>query len=99
MLFRSPELLTSPRDDATGSSTRVVLDANVKTKARPPIDQANVIDSILGLSLDEMVMRLADRPEIERASYVLRPGIAKWFTSKVPNNLDRVTLEISNEAN
>ncbi len=94
-----PELLTSPRDDATGSSTRVVLDANVKTKARPPIDQANVIDSILGLSLDEMVMRLADRPEIERASYVLRPGIAKWFTSKVPNNLDRVTLEISNEAN
>ena len=97
LVEEEPEFLSSPREEATDSGETVTLDVSVKTKARPPFDQQRAIDVILGLSLEEAINRLVERPEIEQATYTLRPGFSRFFVSKMPNNADRVIVEISNE--
>lgn len=91
-----PELLSDTRQEAT-ASTRVILDASVIAKARPPFNQQEVINAILGLPLRELGGNLAERGEIDSAQFVLKPGIARFFARKVPKTAERVQLEISNQ--
>jgi hypothetical protein len=96
LVDEEPDILSSPRDNEATSSSIVILDASVETKARPPFDVQSAIDSILGLSFEEMTNNLTDRSEVEQATYSLRPRIADWFVSKVPRDASRVNLEITN---
>ena len=96
LIDEEPEFLSDTRQEAT-ASTRVVLDANVIAKARPPFNQEEVIQTILGLPLRELPGKLAERGEIESAQYVLKPAIARLFVRRVPKDAQRVQLEISNQ--
>lgn len=95
LVEEEPEFLSSPKDNGEESEV-VVLETNVITKARPPFDEQNVIDSILGLKLDEFLDKLMERPEINQATYSLKPGIASWFVSKVPQTAERIIVKITN---
>lgn len=95
LVDEEPQLLTSSQE-AT-SSTRVVLETSVTAKARPPFDQNQTIDSILGLSLRDVNRVLTERPEIEQASYELRPGLARLFVRSAPKSAERVLVEITNQ--
>lgn len=95
LIAAEPEVLTSPRE-ATASS-RIVLDANVTAKARPPFDAQTAKENILGQPLKEITARLDERPEIERATYELRPRLARFFVSKVPKTADRIVVEVTNQ--
>jgi hypothetical protein len=92
-----PEFLSDIRPAATASA-RVILDASVRAKARPPFDQPAVVESILGLPLRELLVSLTERPEIENADYQLKPGVARFLVRKVPTNLERVTIMVTNQA-
>jgi len=96
LIDEEPELLTDTRQEAT-ASTRVILDANVIAKARPPFNEQEVIQSILGLPLRELAGVLAERGEVDSAQYTLKPGIAHFFVRRVPNSAERVQLEVANQ--
>jgi hypothetical protein len=98
LIDEEPELLSDTRQEAT-ASTRVILDANVIAKARPPLDQEALIKDILGLPLRDLIGKLTERTEIDEAKYQLKPGIAGWFVRRVPKAADRVELIITNQSN
>ncbi|MCC6711559.1 MAG: hypothetical protein IT416_04395 [Candidatus Pacebacteria bacterium] len=88
-----PEILTSPKEEATGSS-QVVLTANVSAKALPIFDQQNLLSILKGLPLSDVIGRTTERPEIKAASYQLKPGLVGAFVSTVPQAEDRIIINI-----
>ena len=97
LIDEDPEFLSDIRQAATASA-KIILDANVKAKARPPFDQSTIIESVLDLPLRDLVRRMTERPEVETADYQVKPGIAKLFVKKVPNTFERVTVTVTNQA-
>ncbi|MFH2118651.1 MAG: hypothetical protein ABII10_02870, partial [Candidatus Paceibacterota bacterium] len=97
LMAENPEFLSEIRPEATASS-RVILDVAVTAKARPPFDQQAIKENILGLSLRELIGHLTERPEIESASFQLKPGIAKFLVRKTPTTADRINIIVSNQA-
>jgi hypothetical protein len=98
LIDEEPELLSDTRQEAT-ASTRVILDANVIAKARPPLDQAALIRDILDMPLRDLIGKLTERFEIDQVEYQLKPGIASWFVRRVPKTAERVELIITNQSN
>lgn len=96
LIDEEPQVLSDIQE--ASSSTRVVMNANVTAKARPPFDQTATINSILGLSLKQLDATLAQQEAVEQATHLVRPGIAKLFVGKVPAAADRVTMEITNQS-
>lgn len=91
-----PEFLSSAREEATASA-RVTLDTNVTAKAQPPFNETNVKSDLVNLPLGELNAKLAERFEIEQASYNLKPGIARWFVTKTPGTVERILFKITNQ--
>jgi hypothetical protein len=91
LIEEDPEFLSDIRSAATASA-RVILDAQVKAKARPPFDEMAVKESLLGFPLRDLMGSLTARPEIEAANYQLKPGLAKLMVRKVPADLERVVI-------
>lgn len=96
LVDEEPEFLSSPRDEAT-ASTRVVLDTNVRVKARPPFDERTIREAVLGAPLQGIVGKLEERPEVEQAAYMLEPGLARFFVSAAPQDINRVRVEVTND--
>lgn len=90
---QDPEILTSPKDDAT-SSAQVVLDANISTKALPIFDENNLIPVLKGLPLEAISGKATERPEIESASYAVKPALARSLVTKVPKADNRIIIVI-----
>jgi len=97
LMEENPEFLSEVRPEATASS-RVILDAAVTAKARPPFDQQMIKEGLLNLPLRELIGRLTERPEIESAGYQLKPSIARFLVRKTPTTADRINIIVSNQA-
>jgi len=91
-----PEILTSPKEEATGSS-QVVLTANVSARALPIFDQQNLLSILKGMPLSDVIGRTTERPEIKAASYQLKPGLVGAFVSTVPQAENRIIINIQEE--
>jgi hypothetical protein len=91
LIEEDPEFLSDIRPAATASA-RVILDAQVTAKARPPFDEQAIVESLLGLPLKDLTGSLTARTEIEAADYQFKPGIARFLARKVPTNVERVSI-------
>lgn len=93
---KDPEILSSPKEDAT-QSAQVVLSANISAKAIPIFDIDNIISVLEGLPLEAVAGKISERPEIRRASYQVKPSLAKTFVSIVPKDKKRIIITIKED--
>ena len=93
---KDPEILSSPKEEAT-KSAQVVLSANISAKALPIFDMENIISVLKGLPLEAVAGKISERPEIRGASYQVKPSLAKTFVSTVPEDKERIIITIKED--
>ncbi len=90
-----PQILSAPVQQATTADKPVVLKANISSYALPPVNLELWESAIAGKTLAEAQEYLIGLEEVSAATVVVQPPIAARLFPRLPQSLDRITLEVA----
>lgn len=90
-----PLLLSDQPEPMADNSKRLVLDAELSAKSRAVIDEASLVNLVLGKSVEEAKNNLQKDGSIKQAEIIFKPAFMTNFFKKLPRDPKRLNFIIN----
>jgi hypothetical protein len=91
LLDQNPEILSQPID-AEDKSDKLILKANMSSKAVARVNVEEIKQELIEYDLDQIVSSLEAKEHIKKVELRIWPIFAKWFASKAPKNIEKIEV-------